>query len=72
MILMCGVITPNLFIKFAVNTLKTTINFDGSERHCKELFTLLQLQTPGIFHQNVKLSDALNTDGTKSGFKPLI
>lgn len=51
---------------------QTTVNFDGSERHCKELGTLLQLQTPGIFQQNIKLSDALYTDGTMSGFTPLI
>lgn len=46
--------------------------FDGSEGHCKELYSILQLQSPALFQQHVRLEDALFSDGTKSGFKPLI
>ena len=46
--------------------------FDGSEGHCKEMYVFLQRQCPGLFEQQSKLDDALYSDGTKSGFKPLI
>ena len=50
----------------------TIVSFDGSEGHCKELYTSLQLQSPGVFQQNEKLQNALFTDGSRSGFKPLV
>ena len=50
----------------------TIVTFDGSERHCKELYASLLIQSPGIFQQNEKLDNALYTDGSRSGFKPLI
>jgi hypothetical protein len=56
----------------AESCLNTVVTFDGSEGHCKELCTLLQLQTPGIFQQNKRLKEVLYSDGTKSGFKPLV
>ena len=46
--------------------------FDGSEGHCKELYSYLHQQNPSLFQQQMKLQDALFSDGTKSGFKPLI
>lgn len=46
--------------------------FDGSEIHCKELYSVLQQSNPGIFDQTKRLDTALLSDGTKSGFKPLV
>ena len=46
--------------------------FDGSEGHCKELYSVIEQGNPEIFEQRRKLDDALLSDGTKSGFKPLV
>ena len=46
--------------------------FDGSERHCKELYIVLQQVDPKIFDQSKQIEDILLSDGTKSGFKPLV
>ena len=56
----------------AESCLNTVVTFDGSEGHCKDLYTLLQSQIPDVFQQNKRLKDVLYTDGTKSGFKPLV
>ena len=42
--------------------------FDGSERHYKELYSIIEQGNP---EQRRKL-DALLSDGSKSGFKPLV
>ena len=63
----------NCFILFfCTGTCKVTIvSFNGSEGHCKECYTSLQLQSRGVFQQNEKLQNALFTDSSRCGFKPL-
>ena len=46
--------------------------FDGSEGHCKELYSVIEQGNPEIFDQRRKLDDALLSDGSKSGFKPIV
>ena len=46
--------------------------FDGSEGHCKELYGVIEQGNPEIFDQRRKLDDVLFSDGSKSGFKPLV
>ena len=50
----------------------TTCAFDGSESHCKELYSVLQQSDPQLFNQTEALDNALLSDGTKSGFKILV
>ena len=56
----------------AESCLNTVVTFDGSEGHCKDLYTLLQSQIPDVFQQTKRPKDVLYTDGTKSDFKPLV
>ena len=46
--------------------------FDGSAGHCKELYSVIEQGNPEIFDQRRKLDDVLFSDGSKSGFKPLV
>ena len=46
--------------------------FDGSEGHCKELYSDIQQRNPEIFEQKRILDDALLSDSSKNGFKPLV
>ena len=46
--------------------------FDGSEGHCKELYSVIEQGNPEIFEKKRKRDDALLSDGSKSGFKPLV
>ena len=46
--------------------------FNGSEHDCEVLFTLLSDANPKLFdHANI-IESALYSDGTKTGFNPLV
>ena len=49
----------------------TLLAFDGSENHCKELYSVLQHSDSHLFTQTKALDNAILSDSTKSGFKPL-
>ena len=46
--------------------------FSGSESQCEVLYTILSKENPKLFDHSKTLETALYSDGTKSGFKPLV
>ena len=47
-------------------------HFNGCESQCEALYTVLIRENPKLFQYPKLLNDALYSDGTKSGFKPLV
>ena len=73
MVTLCQEVTiQHNFASFFLVKKVTICAFDGSESHCKELYSMLQQSDPQLFNQTEALDDALLSDGTKSGFKPLV